>query len=89
MPIYLLNISASLNPNIKGAPTRHFLLQYKDNMFLLSKYRLTKLSESSYQIREPRFLIHYLIRYPLSLYSNSPSRNLIQSINRSFELRYS
>jgi hypothetical protein len=42
----------SLNPNIGGAPLRHFLLQNKDNMFLVSKYKLTISLASSYRIRE-------------------------------------
>jgi hypothetical protein len=41
IPLYLFNISVSLNLNIRGALPKHFLLQFKDNMFLVSKYRLT------------------------------------------------
>jgi hypothetical protein len=41
IPVYLFNISVSLNLNIRGALLKHFLLQFKDNMFLVSKYRLT------------------------------------------------
>jgi hypothetical protein len=70
IPLYLFNISVNLNPKIRGAPPRHFLLQNKDNMFLVSKYRLSTLLESSYWIRESKFLIHYLIYCPLSSYSN-------------------
>jgi hypothetical protein len=87
--LFFFNISTSLNQKIRGAPPRHFLLQYKDNMFLVSKYRLTILPESSYIIRESKFLIHYLICCPLSSYSNSSSRNMIQSTNRSSESGYS
>jgi hypothetical protein len=72
----------SLNSNIRGAPPRHFLLQYEDKMFLVSKYRLILLLVSCYRIREAKFLNHYLIRNSLSSYSNSLSTNPIQSMNR-------
>jgi hypothetical protein len=68
---------------------RHFLLQNKDNMFLVSKYKLIMLSVSSYRIKESKFIIHYLIHCPLSSYSNSLSRKLIQSTNISSESKYS
>jgi hypothetical protein len=90
MPIYLLNVSGSLNFNIKGDSPKHFLLQNKDNMFLVSKCRLISLLASCYQIREsksPYSII--LVRCPLSSYYNSLSRDLIQSMKRSSELRYS
>jgi hypothetical protein len=58
IPLYLLNILVSLNLNIKEDSPRHLLIQCKDNMLLVSKYRLTILSESSYRIRESKFLIH-------------------------------
>jgi hypothetical protein len=89
IPLYLSNILMSLNPNIGGAPLRHFLLQNKDNIFLVSKYKQIILLASFYRIRDSKFLIHYLIYCPLSSYSNSSSRNLIQSMNRSSESRYS
>jgi hypothetical protein len=75
IPLYLLNILVNLNPNIKGAPPRHFLLQIKDNniaSIILSNKRS-----------------NYLICCSLSSYSNSLSRYPIQSKNRSSESRYS
>jgi hypothetical protein len=89
IPLYLFNISVSSNPNIGGAPMRHFLLQNKDNMFLVSKYKPIILPASSYRIRESKFIIHYLIHCSLSSYSNSLSRKLIQSTNISSKSRYS
>jgi hypothetical protein len=59
-------------------------------MFLISKYKQTILSASTYQIRETK--ISYSLSYiccPLSSYSNSLSRNLIQSANRPSESIYS
>jgi hypothetical protein len=87
IPLYLFNISVSSNLNIEGAPLRHF--KNKDNMFLVSKCKLILSLASSYRIRESKFLMHYLIRCPLSSYSNLLYRNLIQSTNRSSESRYS
>jgi hypothetical protein len=89
IPLYLLNISVCLNPNKRGAPPRHCLLQYKDNMILVSKCKLKLLLALSYLIRESKFLIYYLIRCPFSSYSNLLSRYPIQSMNKSFESRYS
>jgi hypothetical protein len=54
IPFYLFNISVSSNPNIGGAQLRHFLLQNKDNMILVSKCKLKLLLALSYQIREAK-----------------------------------
>jgi hypothetical protein len=85
IPLYLLNISVSLNLNIKQNSPRHFLLQKQGQHVLSFQVQLTILLKSSYRIRELKFFIYYLIRCPLSSYSNSLSRNLIQSSNVSFE----
>jgi hypothetical protein len=66
IPLYLLNISMSLNPNIKGIQPRHFLLQNKDKMFLVSKCRLILLLALSYRIREAK--IPYSLSYLLPSY---------------------
>jgi hypothetical protein len=84
IPLYLFNISVSINSNMGGATLRHFLLQNKDNMILVSKCKLKLLLASSYRVRELKFLIHYLIHCSLSSYSNSLSRYPIQSTNRSW-----
>jgi hypothetical protein len=63
-PFYLLNISVTLKLKIKRYSPRHFLLQNKDNMFLVSMCKLTILPVLSYRIREAK--IPYLISYLLS-----------------------
>jgi hypothetical protein len=86
IPLCLLNILVSLKLNINRDSPRHFLLQNKDNMILVSQSRLILLLALSYRIRESKFPIHYLIRCRLNSYFNSPSRNPIQYTNRSFEM---
>jgi hypothetical protein len=48
IPLYLFNISVSSNSNIGEAPLRHFLLQNKDNMILVSKCKVQLLLPLSY-----------------------------------------
>jgi hypothetical protein len=56
----------NLNPKIRGAPPRHFLLQYKGNMFLVSKCKLIILLASTFS---KTWLAHQYL-YPFT-YSTS------------------
>jgi hypothetical protein len=63
-PFYLLNISVSLKLNMKRCSLRHFLLQNKDNIFLVFKYKMIILLASSYRIRESKkslFIILFIV----------------------------